>query len=60
MVEELVKVGICYEQWQVVGVFIEQFSQEEVLDVYCWEIDWLIDEEGYQSVDVVSMILEYL
>ena len=55
MAEELARVGIRYEQWQAVGALTEQPSQEEVLDVYRREIDRLIDEEGYQSVDVVSM-----
>ena len=56
MAEELAKVGIRYEQWQAVGALTEQPSQEEVLDVYRREIDRLIDEEGYQSVDVVSRL----
>ena len=55
MAEELGRVGIRYEQWQAVGALTEQPSQEEVLDVYRREIDRLIDEEGYQTVDVVSM-----
>ena len=59
MAEELAKVGIRYEQWQAVGALTEQPSQEEVLDVYRREIDRLIDEEGYQSVDVVSMTPEH-
>ena len=59
MARVLASAGVRYEQWQAVGALTEQPSQEEVLDVYRREIDRLIDEEGYQSVDVVSMTPEH-
>lgn len=36
---ELVVVGICFEQWQVCQLIVFGVSQDEVIVVYCSDID---------------------
>ncbi len=55
MAVELAKVGIRYEQWEATKPLTASPSQEEVLEAYAQDIDRLKREEGYQTVDVVSM-----
>ncbi|ARB45820.1 1,2-dihydroxy-3-keto-5-methylthiopentene dioxygenase [Alloalcanivorax xenomutans] len=55
MAVELAKVGIRYEQWEATKPLTASPSQEEVLEAYAEDIDRLKREEGYQTVDVVSM-----
>ncbi|KAF0806364.1 ARD/ARD' family protein [Alcanivorax xiamenensis] len=55
MVVELAKAGIRYEQWEAGQELSASPSQEEVLAAYARDIDRLKREEGYQTVDVVSM-----
>ncbi|MCU5783226.1 ARD/ARD' family protein [Alcanivorax balearicus MACL04] len=55
MAVELAKAGIRYEQWQATKPLTASPSQEEVLEAYAQDINRLKREEGYQTVDVVSM-----
>ncbi|WOD30422.1 cupin domain-containing protein [Alloalcanivorax xenomutans] len=55
MAVELAKVGIRYEQWEATKPLTASPPQEEVLEAYAEDIDRLKREEGYQTVDVVSM-----
>jgi 1,2-dihydroxy-3-keto-5-methylthiopentene dioxygenase len=55
MAEELAKVGVRYEQWRAQAVLSENPSQEEVIDAYRDDIERLKREQGYRTVDVVSI-----
>lgn len=48
-------VGIRFEQWAAAATVQAGDSQEKVLAAYRQDIDRLIQEEGYQCVDVVSL-----
>ncbi|BAQ61297.1 1,2-dihydroxy-3-keto-5-methylthiopentene dioxygenase [Geminocystis sp. NIES-3708] len=52
---KLKQIGIRFEQWQTIQNLISGATQEEVLKAYKSEIDQLINEEGYVTVDVVSL-----
>jgi 1,2-dihydroxy-3-keto-5-methylthiopentene dioxygenase len=52
---ELGKVGVRFEQWQANAPVRAGDSQEKVLAAYQRDIDRLVAEEGYQSMDVVSL-----
>ncbi|WP_049621440.1 1,2-dihydroxy-3-keto-5-methylthiopentene dioxygenase [Frateuria defendens] len=52
---ELDKVGVRFERWQAGQSIAPGASQDEVIAAYRGDIDRLIREEGYQSVDVVSL-----
>lgn len=55
MAEELAKVGVRYEQWQAKAVLSDNPSQDEVIAAYQDDIQRLKREQGYRTVDVVSM-----
>ena len=52
---ELNKAGIRFEQWQAAANIKAGDSQETVLAAYKADIDKLIAEQGYQTVDVISL-----
>ncbi len=52
---ELNKVGVRFEHWEAGQPIIPGASQEEVIAAYRSDIDRLMAEKGYQSVDVVSL-----
>lgn len=52
---QLKQVGVKFEQWQTIESLISGATQEEVLTAYKSEVDKLINEEGYLTVDVVSL-----
>ena len=52
---ELGKVGVRFEQWNASQPIAPGASQDEVIAAYRADIDRLMREEGYQSVDVVSL-----
>ena len=56
MAKALAAAGIRYEQWQATQALPDAPQQEQVIAAYKADIDRLIDEEGYQTVDVVSMV----
>ncbi|HUA79039.1 MAG TPA: acireductone dioxygenase [Dyella sp.] len=52
---ELGKVGVRFEQWKANQPVAPGASQDEVIAAYRHDIDRLMREEGYQSVDVISL-----
>ncbi|GAB2578384.1 cupin domain-containing protein [Dyella jejuensis] len=52
---ELAKVGVRFEQWEASQPVAPGASQEQVIAAYRHDIDRLMREEGYQSVDVISL-----
>jgi 1,2-dihydroxy-3-keto-5-methylthiopentene dioxygenase len=52
---ELAKVGVRFEQWAASQPVVPGASQDEVIAAYRSDIDRLMREEGYQSVDVISL-----
>ncbi|MFC4728831.1 1,2-dihydroxy-3-keto-5-methylthiopentene dioxygenase [Coralloluteibacterium thermophilus] len=55
MAEELKKIGVRFEQWKASQPVKAGASQEEVLAAYRADIDRLVAENGFKSVDVVSI-----
>jgi 1,2-dihydroxy-3-keto-5-methylthiopentene dioxygenase len=51
----LAKVGIRFEQWQASAPVKAGDSSEQVMAAYKPDIDKLIADEGYQTVDVISL-----
>ena len=56
---ELGKVGVRFERWQANKPITAGASQEEVIEAYRDDIDRLMREEGYKSVDVVSLTADH-
>lgn len=52
---ELAKVGVRFEQWAANQPVAPGASQDQVIAAYRHDIDRLMSEEGYQSVDVISL-----
>lgn len=52
---ELNAAGVRFEQWQANRELSPGAAQDEVIDAYRDDIDRLMTEEGYQTVDVVSI-----
>lgn len=52
---ELGRVGVRFEQWEASAPIAPGASQDEVIAAYRADIDRLMREEGYQSVDVISL-----
>lgn len=52
---ELARVGVRFEQWEAGAPIAPGASQDEVIAAYRSDIDRLMREEGYQSVDVISL-----
>ena len=52
---ELAKVGVRFEQWEASQPVVPGASQDQVIAAYRQDIDRLMREEGYQSVDVISL-----
>lgn len=52
---ELATCGVRFEQWQTFASIAPGASQEEVIAAYRSDIDRLMGEHGYRSVDVVSI-----
>lgn len=52
---ELGAVGVRFEQWEASAPIAPGAKQEEVIAAYRTDIDRLMREEGYQSVDVISL-----
>ncbi|WP_158885283.1 acireductone dioxygenase [Rhodanobacter sp. L36] len=56
---ELDKVGVRFEQWEASQRIAPGASQDEVIAAYRSDIDRLIAEKGYQSVDVISLVPDH-
>lgn len=55
IVRELGAAGVRFEQWEASQPIEPGASQDEVIAAYRSDIDRLMHEEGYQSVDVISL-----
>ncbi len=55
MAAELGKVGVRFERWDASQPIAPGASQDEVIAAYRGDIDRLMGEKGYQSVDVISL-----
>jgi len=55
IVRELAAAGIQFERWETAPGIRAGDSQEAVLAAYRKDIDRLVDQRGYQSVDVISL-----
>lgn len=51
----LAEVGVRFERWQASAPIAPGASQEEVIAAYRHEIDKLMSEQGYVTVDVISL-----
>lgn len=52
---ELSDVGVRFEQWEAGQPIVPGASQDEVIAAYRDDIDRLMREKGYRSVDVISL-----
>ena len=52
---ELEKIGVTFERWQATRQIEPGESPEDVMDAYRADIDRLVAERGFKSVDVVSI-----
>ncbi|UGB39408.1 1,2-dihydroxy-3-keto-5-methylthiopentene dioxygenase [Frateuria soli] len=52
---ELGQVGVRFEQWETNAPIAPGASEDEVIAAYRADIDRLMREEGYRSVDVISL-----
>jgi 1,2-dihydroxy-3-keto-5-methylthiopentene dioxygenase len=48
-------VGVRFEQWEASKAIVPGASQDEVIAAYRADIDRLMQENGYQAVDVISL-----
>lgn len=55
MAAELQRIGVRYEQWQATLPLPPGASSEAVMAAYRTDIDRLVAENGFRSVDVVSI-----
>lgn len=47
--------GVRFERWEAARALSDDASQDDVLDAYRTQVDALMDEYGFKSVDVVSL-----
>lgn len=59
MAQVLATAGVRYEQWQANAPLSADPSQDEVIHAYKADIDRLMESDGYQTVDVVSMVPDH-
>ena len=52
---ELLKIGVTFERWKASHPLAPGASPEEVMAAYQGDIDRLVAERGFKSVDVVSI-----
>ena len=52
---ELAKIGVTFERWQASRPIAPGDSPEQVMDAYRADIDRLVAERGFKTVDVVSI-----
>ncbi len=55
MAAELAKIGVRFEQWEAAQPVVPGATQEEVLAAYRKDVDRLVAEHGFKTVDVVSI-----
>ena len=57
--EQLCKIGVRFEQWRASAPLQPGASSDEVMSAYRAHIDRLVAENGFRSVDVVSIHPEH-
>jgi 1,2-dihydroxy-3-keto-5-methylthiopentene dioxygenase len=57
--EQLSKIGVRFEQWQANAPVQPGASSEEVMNAYRADIDKIVAEKGFKTVDVVSIHPEH-
>ena len=55
MASELKKIGVHLEQWQAAQPVVPGDSPDTIMAAYRADIDRLVEENGFKSVDVVSI-----
>ena len=55
MARELARIGVGFEQWQATQTIAPGASPDEVMAAYRSDIDRLVQERGFRTVDVVSI-----
>lgn len=55
MAHELSAIGVGFEQWQATQPIAPGASSDEVMSAYRTDIDRLVKQRGFKSVDVVSI-----
>ena len=55
MSRELKKIGVTFEQWQANQSVVPGDAPEKIMDAYRTDIDRLVAQHGFKSVDVVSI-----
>ena len=55
----LAEIGVRFEQWQTGSDLSAGAQPEEVISAYRKDIDRLMQEDGYQTVDVVSLSADH-
>lgn len=55
MARELATIGVGFEQWQANAAVAPGDSPDRIMDAYREDIDRLVAERGFKSVDVVSI-----
>ena len=55
IVAELAKVGVRFERWQATADIQPGAAPDDVIAAYRSDIDRLMNNEGYQAVDVISL-----
>lgn len=55
MARELATIGVAFEQWQANAPVAPGDSPEKIMDAYRADIDRLVAERGFKTVDVVSI-----
>jgi 1,2-dihydroxy-3-keto-5-methylthiopentene dioxygenase len=53
--EQLQKIGVRFEQWEASAPLKPGASQDEVFTAYKFDIDKIVAEKGFKTVDVVSI-----
>ncbi|MFC3552218.1 acireductone dioxygenase [Lysobacter cavernae] len=52
---ELARIGVAFEQWQANAPVAPGDAPEKIMDAYRADIDRLVAERGFKTVDVVSI-----
>jgi 1,2-dihydroxy-3-keto-5-methylthiopentene dioxygenase len=55
MAHELSAIGVGFEQWQATQPIAPDASSDDVMAAYRADIDRLVSERGFKSIDVVSI-----
>ncbi|MEG3190772.1 1,2-dihydroxy-3-keto-5-methylthiopentene dioxygenase [Lysobacter sp. D1-1-M9] len=55
MARELARIGVGFEQWQATQAVAPGDAPEKIMAAYRADIDRLVEQRGFKSVDVVSI-----